>query len=117
MAKFQEMTDNIPSDRLVNASNINALVKNVQLDKDAFMNLDANEYSLKRQTNGQYKWHLNTQRETITTGFVVAEVSVDLRIGLLGERLESKLIVCVSFDLAERCINVMVEKTGQQRFR
>ena len=76
-----------PTDRIAKASNVTALLCLVEDEVDAFMNLNSNDYIMKKQKRGQWKWmekNGNTTQEM--SGFLVAEISEDSRAGLLGDR-------------------------------
>ena len=65
----------IPADQVVNVSNVSALIRHVEQEPDAIMNLDLHKYTVKLQRKGEWKWHdnINTMREM--SGFLVGEVS------------------------------------------
>ena len=64
-----------------------ALLYLVEDKVDAFMNITLNDYIMKKQKKGQWKWiekNGNTTQEML--GFLVAEISKDSHVGLLGDR-------------------------------
>ena len=76
-----------PADRIAKASNVTALLRLVEEEADAFMNLNPNDFIMKKQKRGQWKWtekNGNTTQEM--SSFLVAEISEDSRAGLLGDR-------------------------------
>ncbi|KAF8506157.1 hypothetical protein JB92DRAFT_3122394 [Gautieria morchelliformis] len=76
--------------RIVNPTNVMALLKHVQQEADTFMNLDIRDYAVKLQKCGQFKWRHSTQSSNRElTGFLVGEVSEDSHIGFLGDRMSS----------------------------
>ena len=72
---FATAMSQIPVDRVVNVSNILALIWHVEQEPDVIMNLDPHKYMAKLQRKGEWKWcdNINTTREM--SGFLVREVS------------------------------------------
>ena len=79
----------IHTDRVVNVSNVSALIQHVEQELDVMMDLDLCEYTAKLQRKGEWRWrdNVNTMREM--SGFLVGEVSDESRVGLIGDRLEN----------------------------
>ena len=76
-----------PADRITKASNVTALLRLVEEEADTFMNLNPNDYIMKKQKRGKWKWmEKNGNSTQEMSGFLVAEISKDSRVGLLGDR-------------------------------
>ena len=86
-SSFATAMSTIPADRVVNVSNVSALIWHVEQEPDAMMNLDPRKYTVKLQRKGEWKWcdNVNTTREM--SGFLVGEVSDESQVGLIGDRL------------------------------
>ena len=75
------------ADLIMNVSNITALLHLIEEEADVLMNLNPSDYTAKKQRRGQWKWrekNSNTAQEM--SCFLVAEVSEDSCMGLLGDR-------------------------------
>ena len=96
---FTTTMTQIPADRVVNVSNISALIQHIEQEPDAIMSLDPCKYTAKLQRKGKWKWrdNINTTREM--SGFLVGEVSDESQVGLIGDRL-------VNFFSGVRCLIV-----------
>ena len=64
-SSFVTAMSKIPADRIVNVSNVSALIQHVEQESNAMMNLDLCKYTAKLQRKGEWKWHdnVNTTRE------------------------------------------------------
>ena len=66
-ALFATAMSPIPADRVVNVSNVSALIRHVEQELDAIMNLDPRKYTVKLQRKGEWKWcdNVNTTRKCL----------------------------------------------------
>jgi hypothetical protein len=84
----------IPADKVVNVTNITALVRRMSKDIDSAMTADFEDFELKTTDSGG-KWHKKDNHGQEASMIILGEVSFDSRFGWFGDRLERIMMVCI----------------------
>ena len=104
----------IPADQIANVSDMTALLHLVEEEANALMNLNPNDYTAKKQRRGQWKWwEVNSNTTQEISGFLVAEISKDSCVSLLGNRFHQSFTgVSLSEEYGTWSDNVNAESKG-----
>jgi len=82
----------IPTDKVINVTNITALMCRMSKDIDSAMTADFKDFELKT-TDSSGKWRKKDNRGQEASVIILSEVSFDSRLGWFGDRLKRIMMV------------------------